>query len=149
VQPVGYPGIFNQGGIHNGILLDNYLVANVGGGTISPPGAPTSPAPANGATGIATGQLLSWTAAGATGFDVRLGTTTTPSLVATVTAPSYAASLAAGTTYYWQIVARNAAGTTAGPVWTFATASATPTPSIGNLSPTSGPVGTVVTISGT
>ena len=40
VQTTGYPGIFNAGGIHNGILLDNYLVT----GTSPPSATPTSTA---------------------------------------------------------------------------------------------------------
>src|SRR6185295_6848073 len=36
--------------------------------------------------------------------------------------------LTAGQTYYWQIVARNANGSTSGPIWTFTTASGTPPP---------------------
>src|SRR5262249_36858571 len=46
-------------------------------------------------------------------------------------------SLLTSTTYYWQIVARNGGGTTAGPVWSFATA-ALPAPW------TSQDIGTVV-----
>jgi hypothetical protein len=35
-------------------------------------------------------------------------------------------SLANGTQYFWQITARNASGTTAGPVWSFTTSAAAP-----------------------
>src|SRR5262249_51601668 len=44
--------------------------------------------------------------------------------------------------------AGRAGGTTPGPVWSFTTGSAPPAPSITSLLPTSGAVGTVVTISG-
>jgi O-glycosyl hydrolase len=149
IGTTGYAGIFNQGGIHNGILLDNYLVTAVGSGTPQPPATPTSPYPANGATGVSTSPTLTWTASGASTYDLRFGTTTPPPLVATVTNPTYSVtSLAASTTYYWQIVARNNNGATTGPVWSFITAAASPTPSIASLSPTSGTVGTPVTISG-
>ncbi len=40
------------------------------------------------------------------------------------------AGLASGTTYFWQIVAHNRAGSTAGPVWTFTTAAAPPPPEL-------------------
>src|SRR5205814_1242073 len=43
--------------------------------------------------------------------------------------PSYAASgLATSTTYFWQIVARNAAGSTTGSAWSFTTSAAPPPP---------------------
>jgi subtilisin family serine protease len=88
-----------------------------------PPAAPESPSPAPGATGVPTNTMLSWTAAGATSYDVRLGTTNTPPEVMTGQgATSYAPALAAGTTYFWQVVAHNGAGATAGPVWLFTTA---------------------------
>jgi hypothetical protein len=71
---------------------------------------------------------LTWTAPGATSYDVRLGTDDAPTDVATgLTTASYTASgLAPGTTYFWQIVAQNGAGTNQGPQWTFTTAAAPP-----------------------
>src|SRR5207302_10488422 len=38
------------------------------------PGTPSNPNPANGATGIGTSVTLTWSASGATSYDVRLGT---------------------------------------------------------------------------
>jgi hypothetical protein len=35
--------------------------------------------------------------------------------------------MAAGTTYYWQVTARNSAGANAGPIWSFSTAPGVPT----------------------
>jgi hypothetical protein len=89
-----------------------------------PPAAPASPSPASGATGVSTSTNLTWSASGATSYDVRFGTATPPPQVSTgQSAASYSpSSLAANTTYYWQIVARNSAGSTAGPVWSFTTA---------------------------
>jgi len=109
-----------------------------------PPAAPGSPSPANGATGTNTSATLTWSATGATSFDVRIGTSNPPPLVATgITTASYTPSaLGAGATYFWQIVARNAAGTTTGPVWSFTTtttASACPC-SVWTLSTTPGPL---------
>ena len=98
------------------------------------PSVPTSPVPSAGATGMSAASVaLSWTASGATSYDVNFGTTNPPSLMSGgLTMPSYSVSnLQQGTTYYWQVVARNAGGTTPGAVWSFTTV--TPAPS----SPTS------------
>ncbi|MBK9759360.1 MAG: HYR domain-containing protein [Flavobacteriales bacterium] len=89
-------------------------------------GAPT--APSDGATGIPTaGTTLSWpSVATATGYDVYFGTTTpAPTLVSSNQAgTTYATgALSGGTTYYWRIVPRNAAGPATGCAnWSFATA---------------------------
>ena len=84
---------------------------------------PTLASPANGGTGVTLTPALSWNAStGATSYDVYFGTSPTPPLVNNVTTTSYTpATLAAGTTYYWQIVAKNAAGTGASSVWSFTT----------------------------
>jgi hypothetical protein len=50
-----------------------------------------------------------WTAAGASSYDVRLGSIN---------------PLPSGTTYFWQIVAHNGGGSSAGPLGTFTTAAA-------------------------
>src|SRR6202011_1767875 len=74
----------------------------------SPPAAPGSPSPASGAVGVATTSTLSWTAAGATSYDVKFGTSNPPPQVATGQASSsFAPSLAASTTYFCEIVAPN------------------------------------------
>ena len=105
------------------------------GGTSQPPGAPTSPTPADAASGVSTAASLSWSAGGATSYDVYFGSTTTPPLVASgLGASSYApTAMIANTRYYWRVVARNAVGSTAGPVWTFTTAAP----------PSSGPIALV------
>ncbi len=94
------------------------------------PSAPASPNPADEATNVGTATSLSWAAPGATAYDVHFGTTSTPPVAATnLTTATYAPSgLADGTTYFWQIVARNSAGTTTGPVWSFTTTAAPPPP---------------------
>ena len=53
-----------------------------------------------------------------------MGTSTPPPSVTTgQAAASYTPStLAAGTTYYWQIVAHSSGGVTSGPIWSFTTA---------------------------
>ena len=90
------------------------------------PGAPASPSPVTGATGVVTATRLTWSAPGATTYDVKLGTINPPATVvaANLTAASYQPTLTAGTRYFWQVVARNTAGLTAGPVWSFTAASA-------------------------
>jgi hypothetical protein len=96
----------------------------------APPGAPTSPSPADGATSIGSGAALSWSASGASTYDVRLGTSSNPPLVASnLTSATYTpAALATNTTYFWQVVARNAAGTATSPIWSFTTSTAPPPP---------------------
>jgi PKD domain len=89
------------------------------------PAAPASPNPSDGAVGVSSSPTLTWTAAGATSYDVRLGTSSVPPLVATAQPGSSFATgqLIANTKYFWQIVAHNSNGTTTGPVWSFTTAS--------------------------
>jgi regulation of enolase protein 1 (concanavalin A-like superfamily) len=94
-------------------------------GTAAPPGTPASPNPASGATNVGLNPNMTWTSAGASSFDVNLGTSNPPARVSTgQAAPSYAPpALAANTQYFWQIIAHNAAGSTSGPVWSFTTGS--------------------------
>jgi endonuclease/exonuclease/phosphatase family metal-dependent hydrolase len=97
---------------------------------VPPPAAPGDPSPASGATDIAPSTALTWAASiGASTYDVALGTTNPPAAVATDqpgTTHTPAAALAYATTYYWQITAKGAGGSTAGPVWSFTTQSAPP-----------------------
>src|SRR5690606_26439856 len=90
---------------------DTTIVPKPGGGTPTPPATPGSPQPANGAT-VGTSVTLTWSAAGATSYDVRFGTANPPPAVSTnQAAASYTPSgLQANRTYFWQIVARNAQG---------------------------------------
>jgi hypothetical protein len=109
------------------------IIAAIGVGKIAahrmPPAIPTLVAPANGATDIFAG-LLSWSDAvddingsPATSYDVNFGTTNPPPRVSTGQAGASLdrGLLASSTTFYWQVVARNAFGTTAGPIWSFTT----------------------------
>jgi hypothetical protein len=98
------------------------------GQTVAPPSSPTSPSPANGASGVSATPTLTWSALGATSYDVQFGASNPPPTVAVNQSnASYApGTLNAGTTYYWQIVARNANSSTAGPIWNFTTASGSP-----------------------
>ncbi len=88
-------------------------------------GAPALVSPANGATVVANGALLSWNAApAAVSYDVYFGTLSTPPMVTTTAATTYApGALTPGATYYWQIVARNSTGTAPSSIWSFTAAS--------------------------
>jgi subtilisin-like proprotein convertase family protein len=82
-----------------------------------PPGNATGFSPANNAVNVLTNGFLSWTAtAEASAYDVYLGTTSTPGLVATVVGTSYQFSptLNINTVYYYKIVPKNAAGSATG-----------------------------------
>ncbi|HEY1912072.1 MAG TPA: hypothetical protein VGG73_14195, partial [Vicinamibacterales bacterium] len=100
-----------------------------------PPSTPTAPSPSNQATGVATSPTLTWTASGATSFDVRFGTSNPPASVSTgqSSAAYTPAALANSATYFWQIIAHNSAGTATGPVWSFTTAAAGPPPPSGDV----------------
>jgi len=100
------------------------------------PGAFNKGAPANGATGQATSLTLSWgTSSGVTNYEYCLDATNDSACSGTWTNAGSSTSvgmsgLAAGTTYYWQVRAVNAGGTTyanGSPVayWSFATAGVT------------------------
>jgi hypothetical protein len=94
----------------------------------APPGIPGSPSPAHLATGVATNATLTWSASGATSYDVNLGETSPPpsfatSLSAAAISPE---GLVAGATYYWQVIAKNTVGTTPGPIWAFTISSPPP-----------------------
>ncbi len=99
----------NTGALNTSTFDNVALTAGTTPPPTSAPGTPTSPSPANGATGVSATPTLTWSASGATSYDVRFGTANPPPQVATgQTSASYApASLAANTTYYWQVVAKN------------------------------------------
>lgn len=84
----------------------------------APPNCPTLVAPANGATGINyyVPVPLSWAAStGASSYDVYLGTSPNPTtLLGNVSGTSTTATVLAGTTYYWRVLAKNTAGASVG-----------------------------------
>jgi hypothetical protein len=100
-----------------------------------PPNTPSFPLPANGATGESVDVDLAWTggdpnASDTVTYTVYLDTSTPPtaSMVYTgsATVCDLPSSLAPNTPYYWQVVATDShSETTAGPVWDFATGTAT------------------------
>jgi hypothetical protein len=126
----------------------------VGAGA-QPPGAFGKVTPGAGATGQATNVTLGWGASsGASSYEYCLDTTNNNTCDgAWQTAASGAAvgGLATGTTYYWQVRARNSGATTladGGTWWSFATAGSVPPSGQGKLSPASGiaGLGTSVTL---
>jgi len=94
------------------------------------PYPPTSPMPANAATSVSIATNLEWTfGINTETYDVLFGTDNPPVTKVVDNAAAGAglydppADLANNTTYYWQVIARNAAkGEAAGPIWSFKTA---------------------------
>ena len=115
--------------------MGNRRVRNVytaGAPANSPPGQATSPAPADGATGVAGPLTMSWTASDPDPGDsltyfVYAGTDVNAlQLLWSGAANSFTPwSLQANTAYFWKVVARDSHNTTtSGPVWSFSTGSA-------------------------
>ena len=110
-----------------------------------PPNTPTNPNPAHTATNVALTAALSWSGSDPNNdpltYEVRFGTANPPpQVVANQSGTSYdpSGNLANSTTYYWQVIAKDAthASGTAGPVWSFTTTGGTPTfPDVFYLSP--------------
>jgi hypothetical protein len=85
---------------------------------------PVLTSPANGTTSVTRTPTLTWNAVtGATSYQVYFGTTASPSLVATISGTTYApGTLAAGTRYYWRVVASNGTSSATSGTWSFTTA---------------------------
>jgi hypothetical protein len=110
--------------------FDNISLAAAGGPSNQAPNTPGSPSPADAATGIATNATLSWSggdpdAGDSVTYTVAFGDVNPPPVVdSSVTITSYnPGTLNASTTYYWVITATDGMSTTAGPLWSFTTAS--------------------------
>lgn len=95
-----------------------------------PPSCATLLTPTNNATGVnISATNLTWqSVSGATSYDVYFGTSVSPSLVTNTTSTSYSLpTLSSNTTYYWQIIPKNASGSATGcAVWKFATINKAP-----------------------
>ncbi|MFC1800215.1 right-handed parallel beta-helix repeat-containing protein [Candidatus Eisenbacteria bacterium] len=92
------------------------------------PSAPCDPSPADGASGVLDGIVLSWGCGDCecglkVTYDVHFGPDSEPPLISRdFELKRYSPGpLEPGTHYYWKIVAKNSAGSTAGPVWDFET----------------------------
>ncbi len=95
-----------------------------------PPDAPSAPQPADGETGVPTTVTFGWAAAErAAVYKFFLAAAGDEALVFKASTQSRAwtePDLRPGTTYRWQVYARNDGGSTPGPVWTFTTAGEPP-----------------------
>jgi len=111
-----------------------------------PPQAPSLLGPANGAAGVSQNPTLSWNASGfATSYDVYLGTSSPPPLFTNTTGTAEGVgTLNAGTTYYWRIVAKDSAGSSASAIWSFTTVVVAP-PAPVLISPANGVTGVSLT----
>ncbi|WP_207420618.1 LamG-like jellyroll fold domain-containing protein [Desertivirga brevis] len=106
----------------------------------SAPVAPTSPVPSNGnqyATPTTGKVTLKWSGSNNTlKYTLYLGTDTAAliqqSELAYSASPSYTASVADSTTYFWRVDATNAKGTIQGPVWSFRTPPVIPVGLVGH-----------------
>ena len=114
----------------------NAVVSGIffGGPLATGPPPPVLISPADGATNPATPVTLSWAAApSATSYDVYFGSANPPPFLTNTTNTRTAAvGITAAGSYHWQVVARNAAASSASPVWSFNTDAASLT-----VSPTS------------
>jgi len=91
------------------------------------PNTPSNPTPADGATIVPPGQVLTWAGGdpdgGTVTYTVAFSTSTPPPVVFTTTNTIYTpTSLAAGTRYYWQITASDGVSQSVGNTWSFTTA---------------------------
>ncbi len=97
------------------------------------PGAPNTPSPADGAIDVAIDTDMTWVTGGNTDtYAVAFGFTISPPTVSTGqagTTYTFPSLLINGRTYYWRITANNDSGSTSGPLWSFTTIAAPPTPS--------------------
>ncbi|WP_309640728.1 GEVED domain-containing protein [Flavobacterium sp.] len=91
-------------------FIDNFIVELI---PVLPPNCATALVPANAATNVIRNSSFTWSAAtgSPTSYDVYFGTSTNPPLVNNTTGLTYTpATMAANTTYFWKIVAKNANG---------------------------------------
>ncbi|MDI6787690.1 MAG: fibronectin type III domain-containing protein, partial [Planctomycetota bacterium] len=113
----------SHGQLGNGNFDNQNSLTPVPAGTL-PALQVTGPVPSHNATAVPVDTRLSWASAtGATSYDVYFGTTTTgwtpvTNTVSTLFSPSV---LQYNTQYYWRIDSRNAAGPSAGNIWSFTT----------------------------
>ena len=119
----GYDRVTGLGSLDVSKLSQNWNPAFVIGPPSQPPPVPVLLGPANGAASAPVTGSLSWRAAGnATSYDVYFGATSPPPFWGNTTSTSCAPSgLAGSTTYYWNVIAKNGAGSTASETRSFTT----------------------------
>ncbi len=135
----------NRGGQTQGTVW-RFTTAQFGN---QPPSQPTNPGPSNGQVDVPLNASVSWEGSDPENdpltYDVYFGTSNPPSLIGNQSATSYdpPGDLAGGTTYYWQIVAKdNNSHQTQGPIWSFTTISENGPPAApSNPSPPDGQYG--------
>lgn len=114
---------FVQWSYNSAVLPDNSALVFQ---TSSAPSAPVLTAPAPSASGVTLPVTLTWNPApAATSYDVYFGTTNPPSLATNVVATSYAPATTVSTTYFWQVAAKNSAGSTPSAIQSFTTQACT------------------------
>ncbi len=116
---------------------------------VTAPGVFALAAPADDAGGVPASATLSWgVSSGAASYDVHFGTSSPPPLVTSTTATSWrTGALAAGTTYYWQIVAGNSICSTPSATWSFRTAVTPPPPAPVLTAPANGAAALAIPLS--
>jgi uncharacterized protein (TIGR03437 family) len=119
----GYDQATGLGSLDVAKLSRNWNPAFAIGPPSQPPPAPLLMGPANGAASVSLTGSLSWLAAGnATSYDVYFGSTSPPPFWGNTTATNCAPSgMAGSTTYYWNVVAKNGAGSTPSETRSFTT----------------------------
>jgi len=117
---------FDSAGFNVGSISVNAASSVTPPSTGTLPSVPTTSA-TNGAVGVTVAPTLSWQSTGATSFDLRFSASNPPAAFINDLTPVYyeASGLSSGTKYYWQVIAKNAAGSTTGPIWSFTTEGAT------------------------
>jgi hypothetical protein len=117
---------YAEGRLLGGVAIDTVIPSFVA--FAAPPDAPSSPQPAHGARDVGTTTTLSWQGSqSADIYDLYLWKTsdgkpaapTATSLTVALYAPP--AALDEGADYSWQVIAKNATGSTTGPTWIFST----------------------------
>ena len=122
--------------------VDDFRLESDSAAPGEPPNEPADPGPADGAVDVGVNADLSWTGGDpdtgdAVAYDVYFGTDPVPPLAAVkLTGSTFdPGALTVAATYYWRVVARDAAGNvTPGPVWSFTATgvdSGAPTPPSG------------------
>lgn len=107
--------------------VDDTTGVQVGTFVNSPPGTPTNPNPANGATNVLINTQCTCSCSNPDGdftkYNIYFGTTNPPPFKAQQTTLTYSpGTLLHNTTYYWKVAATDEWGaTTEGPVWSFTT----------------------------
>jgi hypothetical protein len=119
---INYQVATNPGGTRTGTISVGGAVLSVmqtGGGV----GPVTLSSPANEAQGVTSAPTLAWTTStGATSYDVYFGTVPIPPFITNTSGTTYSpATLGAGVTYYWRVIAKNTAGTASSEIWSFTT----------------------------